>query len=162
MTRIIQAAAAQMGPIAKSESRKDTVRRLIALMRQAKERGAELVVFTEMALTTFFPRWLIEDEAELDSYYEREMPGPATQPLFDEAKKLGVGFYLGFAELVLEEGRKRRFNTSILVNRNGEIIGKYRKVHLPGHNEPQPNRVHQHLEKRRQFNSEKPQGAGIR
>ena len=148
MTRIIQAAAAQMGPIAKSESRKDTVRRLIALMRQAKERGAELVVFTEMALTTFFPRWLIEDEAELDSYYEREMPGPATQPLFDEAKKLGVGFYLGFAELVLEEGRKRRFNTSILVNRNGEIIGKYRKVHLPGHNEPQPNRVHQHLEKR--------------
>jgi N-carbamoyl-D-amino-acid hydrolase len=58
MTRIIQAAAAQMGPIAKSETRKDTVRRLTALMRQAKERGAELVVFTEMALTTFFPRWL--------------------------------------------------------------------------------------------------------
>ncbi len=148
MTRIIQAAAAQMGPIAKSESRKDTVHRLIALMRQSKERGADLVVFTEMALTTFFPRWLIEDEAELDSYYESEMPGPATQPLFDEAKKLGVGFYLGFAELVMEEGRKRRFNTSILVNRNGETIGKYRKVHLPGHNEPQPNRVHQHLEKR--------------
>ena len=148
MTRIIQAAAAQMGPIAKSETRTDTVRRLIALMRQAKERGTELVVFTEMALTTFFPRWLIEDEAELDSYYESEMPGPATQPLFDEAMKLGVGFYLGFAELVVEEGRKRRFNTSILVNRNGEIIGKYRKVHLPGHDEPQPNRVHQHLEKR--------------
>jgi predicted amidohydrolase len=148
MTRIIQAAAAQMGPIAKSETRKDTVRRLIALMRQAKERGADLVVFTELALTTFFPRWLIEEEAELDSYYELEMPGPATQPLFDEARKLGVGFYLGFAELVVEGARKRRFNTSILVNRNGEIIGKYRKVHLPGHAEPQPNRVHQHLEKR--------------
>ncbi len=148
MTRIIQAAAAQMGPIAKSETRNDTVRRLIAMMRQAKERGAELVVFTEMALTTFFPRWLIEDEAELDSYYERQMPGPDTQPLFDEAKKLGVGFYLGFAELVMEGGRKRRFNTSILVGRDGEIIGKYRKVHLPGHAEPQPNRTHQHLEKR--------------
>ena len=148
MTRIIQAAAAQMGPIAKSETRKETVARLIAMMRQARERGAELVVFTEMALTTFFPRWLIEDEAELDSYYERDMPGPATQPLFDEAKKLGVGFYLGFAELVIEEGKKRRFNTSILVGRDGGIIGKYRKVHLPGHAEPQPNRAHQHLEKR--------------
>ena len=148
MTRIIQAAAAQMGPIAKSETRKETVARLIAMMRQARERGAELVVFTEMALTTFFPRWLIEDEAELDSYYERDMPGPATQPLFDEAKKLGVGFYLGFAELVIEEGKKRRFNTSILVGRDGAIIGKYRKVHLPGHAEPQPNRAHQHLEKR--------------
>jgi predicted amidohydrolase len=68
--------------------------------------------------------------------------------LFDEAKKLGVGFYLGYAELVVEQGRKRRFNTSILVGRDGAIIGKYRKVHLPGHAEPQPNRTHQHLEKR--------------
>ena len=87
------------------------------MMREAKGRGAELVVFTELALTTFFPRWLIEDEAELDSYYEREMPGPETQPLFDEAKKLGIGFYLGYAELAEEDGRKRRFNTSILVDR---------------------------------------------
>jgi predicted amidohydrolase len=148
MARIIQAAAAQMGPIAKSESRKETVARLVAMMRQAKERGAELVVFTELALTTFFPRWLIEDEAELDSYYEQEMPGPLTQILFDEAKKLEVGFYLGFAELAVEAGHKRRFNTSILVDRRGDIIGKYRKVHLPGHAEPQPNRTHQHLEKR--------------
>ena len=147
MARIIHAASAQMGPISKSETRKDTVRRLIALMREAKGRGAELVVFVELALTTFFPRWLIEDEAELDSYYEKEMPGPDTQPLFDEAKKLGVGFYLGYAELI-EEGRKRRFNTSILVDRSGNILGKYRKVHLPGHAEPQPNRTHQHLEKR--------------
>ena len=75
MARIIQAASAQMGPIAKSETRKDTVRRLIALMREAKGRGAELVVFPELALTTFFPRWLIEDEAELDSYYETRDAG---------------------------------------------------------------------------------------
>ena len=148
MSRIIHAASAQMGPIAKSETRRQTVGGLIDLMRQAKDRGAELVVFTEMALTTFFRRWLIEDEAELDGYYEREMPGPATQPLFDEARKLGVGFYLGYAELAIEQGRKRRFNTSILVGRDGAIIGKYRKVHLPGHAEPQPNRTHQHLEKR--------------
>ena len=148
MTRIVHVAAAQMGPIARSETRKQTVSRLVAMMRQAKERGCELVVFTEMALTTFFPRWLISDEAELESYYEKAMPGPETQPLFDVAKNLGIGFYLGYAELAHEDGRKRRFNTSILVGRNGEIIGKYRKVHLPGHAEPQPNRTHQHLEKR--------------
>lgn len=148
MPRIVNAASAQMGPIAKSETRKDSLRRLIAMMREAKARGAELVVFTELALTTFFPRWLIEDEAELDSYYEPSMPGPDTQPLFDEAKKLSVGFYLGFAELCVKDGLKHRFNTSILVDRSGNIIGKYRKVHLPGHAEPQPNRTHQHLEKR--------------
>ncbi|MDQ0396525.1 N-carbamoyl-D-amino-acid hydrolase [Labrys monachus] len=148
MARIVHTASAQMGPIAKSETRRDTVKRLVALMREAKGRGAELVVFTELALVTFFPRWLIEDEAELDSYYERQMPGPDTQPLFDEARKLGIGFYLGYAELVVEDGRKRRFNTSILVDRSGGIVGKYRKVHLPGHAAPQPGRRHQHLEKR--------------
>jgi N-carbamoyl-D-amino-acid hydrolase len=137
-----------MGPIAKSETRKDAVRRLIEMMREAKAKGAELVVFTELALTTFFPRWLIEDEAELDFYYELQMPGPETQPLFDEGKKLAIGFCLGYAELVIEGSRKRRFNTAILVNRDGNIVGKYRKVHLPGHAEPQPNRTHQHLEKR--------------
>lgn len=64
------------------------MRRLIALMREAKRTGAELVVFTELALTTFFPRWLIEDEAELDTTMRDA--GPETQPLFDEAKKLGI------------------------------------------------------------------------
>nr|BAH89344.1 nitrilase [uncultured bacterium]BAH89370.1 nitrilase [uncultured bacterium]BAH89397.1 nitrilase [uncultured bacterium]BAH89471.1 nitrilase [uncultured bacterium]BAH89703.1 nitrilase [uncultured bacterium] len=148
MSRIVKAASAQMGPIPKSQSRKQAVSRLVAMMREAKGRGAELVVFPELAFTTFFPRWMIEDEAELDSYYETAMPGPETAPLFEESKKLGVGFYVSYAELVNEGGRRRRFNTSIIVDRNGEIVGKYRKVHLPGHSEPQPGRVHQHLEKR--------------
>ena len=148
MSRIVNTAAAQMGPISRNETRAKTVARLIAMLREANGRGAELVVFTEMALTTFFPRWVIEDEAELDSFYEKEVPGPETAALFEEARKLGVGFYLGYAELACEGNKKRRFNTSILVDRNGAIIGKYRKVHLPGHSEPQPNRKHQHLEKR--------------
>jgi N-carbamoyl-D-amino-acid hydrolase len=148
MSRHLITASAQMGPIAKSETRKDTVARLIAMLREAHGRGAKLVVFTELALTTFFPRWLIDDEAELDSYYETQMPSAATQPLFDVAAQLGVGFYLGYAELVIEGGVKHRFNTSILVDQSGRIIGKYRKVHLPGWAEPLPNRPFQHLEKR--------------
>lgn len=148
MPRHLITAAAQMGPITRSETRADTVGRLVEMMREARARGAELVVFTEMALTTFFPRWLITDEEELDSFYETEMPSAATRPLFDEAARLGIGFCLGYAELVVEGGRKRRFNTSILVDRTGTIIGKYRKVHLPGHDEPQPGRAFQHLEKR--------------
>lgn len=148
MSRHLITASAQMGPIAKSETRKDTVARLIAMLREAHGRGAKLVVFTELALTTFFPRWLIEDEGELDSYYETQMPSAATQPLFDVAAQLGVGFYLGYAELVIEGGVKHRFNTSILVDQSGRIIGKYRKVHLPGWAEPLPNRPFQHLEKR--------------
>ncbi|MFD1910796.1 N-carbamoyl-D-amino-acid hydrolase [Halodurantibacterium flavum] len=148
MTRYLLTASAQMGPIARSETRTDTVRRLIAMMQEAKGRGCELVVFPELALTTFFPRWLIEDEAELDSFYETEMPSAATQPLFDEAARLGIGFYLGYAELVVEGGVKRRFNTSIIVDATGRIVGKYRKVHLPGTAEPLGGRQFEHLEKR--------------
>ncbi|HEX7134611.1 MAG TPA: nitrilase-related carbon-nitrogen hydrolase, partial [Iamia sp.] len=94
--REVVVAAAQMGPVAKDDTRAEVVERLITLLRAAHHRGAELVVFPELALTTFFPRWAIEDVVELDGYFETHMPGPATQPRFDEAKRLGVGFQLGY------------------------------------------------------------------
>ena len=147
MPRTITVGAAQLGPIARNESRGQVVKRLLALMREAHGFRCDLVAFPELALTTFFPRWALEDEAELDSFYETEMPGPATKPLFDEAAKLGIGFSLGYAELVVEGNRKRRFNSSVLVDKTGRIIGKYRKVHLPGHADVLE-RPGQHLEKR--------------
>lgn len=146
--RIITVGAAQLGPIAKDESRAQVVGRLIALLRRAHARGCGLVVFPELALTTFFPRWYIEDEAQLDRWYETEMPGAETAPLFDEARRLGIGFSIGYAELVREGDRKRRFNTAILVDAGGAIVAKYRKIHLPGHAEHEPWRAFQHLEKR--------------
>jgi predicted amidohydrolase len=147
MARRIRVAAAQMGPIARSETRPAVVKRLLALLREAHGYGCDLVAFPELALTTFFPRWPLEDEVELDAFYETEMPGPDTRPLFEEAQRLGVGFSIGYAELVREGGRKRRFNSSILVDKAGRIVGKYRKVHLPGHSEVL-DRPGQHLEKR--------------
>ena len=148
MSRKLTVAAAQMGPVEREEGRSPVVDRLLEMMREAHSRGADLVVYPELALTTFFPRWLIEDEEELDSFYEHEMPSNQTQPLFEEAKRLGVGFYLGYGELFTDEaGKKRRFNTAILVDKAGEIAGKYRKVHLPGHAEYDPTRPWQHLEK---------------
>ncbi len=88
------------------------------------------------------------DQAEIDAFFEQEMPSPATRPLFEAAAKYRMGFYLGYAELVREGGRTRRFNSSILVDDEGRIVGKYRKVHLPGHKEHEPKRPWQHLEKR--------------
>lgn len=148
MARIVTVAAAQLGPIARSETRAQVVERMLALMRQARSHGCDLVVFPELALTTFFPRWYFERQEQIDAFFEREMPGPETQPLFDAARSLGLGFYLGYAELANEGGRMRRFNTSILVDRTGRIAGKYRKIHLPGHAEHEPWRRFQHLEKR--------------
>lgn len=148
MPRLITIGAAQSGPIARTESRDDVVARLLAQMRRAHGQGCDLVVFTECALTAFFPHWWIDDERELDSWFEPEMPGPETKPLFDEAVRLGIGFHLGFAELVTEDGRKRRFNSSILVDKRGRIIAKHRKIHLPGHDDHRPHNPFQNLEKR--------------
>ncbi|XKH61901.1 N-carbamoyl-D-amino-acid hydrolase (plasmid) [Halomonas sediminis] len=148
MSRKLIIGAAQLGPIARHETRSQTVKRMVDLMRQAHGRGADLVVFPELALTTFFPRWYFEDQAEIDTFFEREMPGPETRPLFDTARELGIGFYLGYAELAVEDGQNRHFNTSILVDGSGNFVGKYRKVHLPGHTQHEPWRPFQHLEKR--------------
>lgn len=148
MPRYLTVAAAQSGPISRHATRAEVIAKLVDQLREAKARGCDLVVFTECALTAFFAHWWIDDEAELDRWYERELPGPATQPLFDEAARLGIGFYLGYAELAIDGGRKRRFNSSVLVERDGRIVGKYRKVHLPGHDEHRPHNPFQNLEKR--------------
>ncbi|MGB1110817.1 MAG: N-carbamoyl-D-amino-acid hydrolase, partial [Gammaproteobacteria bacterium] len=148
MARVLRTAAAQLGPIARDESRSSAVRRMIELMREAHAAGARLVVFPELALTTFFPRWYFEDQADIDRFFETEMPGPETRPLFEEAARLGIGFYLGYAERVTEPGGDRHFNSAILVDSHGRIVGKYRKIHLPGHPEHEPWRPFQHLEKR--------------
>ncbi len=148
MARFVTVGAAQLGPIARAQSRRQVVERMVALLHQARQHGCGLVVFPELALTTFFPRWYFERQDDIDAFFERAMPGADTQLLFDTARKLEIGFYLGYAELAEEAGRVRRFNTSILVDARGAIVAKYRKIHLPGHAEHEPWRRFQHLEKR--------------
>ncbi|MCB1548123.1 MAG: N-carbamoyl-D-amino-acid hydrolase [Hyphomicrobiaceae bacterium] len=143
--RNVRVGAAQLGPIQKADSREAVVARMIALMDQAKARGCDLIVYPELALTTFFPRWYYEDRAEADRWFEREMPGPATAPLFARARTHQMAMCLGYAELTPDG---HHFNTAILTDKSSEIVGKYRKVHLPGHAERDPERTHQHLEKR--------------
>jgi len=148
MARMLTVAAAQLGPIARTDSKASVVKRLLALMREAKALGADVVAYPELALTSFFPRWYFEDQAQIDQFFETEMPSPETQALFDESKRLSIGFHLGYAELVDIAGIKRRFNTAILVNQQAEIVHRYRKIHLPGHDQYEPWRAFQHLEKR--------------
>ena len=140
MSRIVTVGAAQLGPIQRADGRAGVVARMLALMEQAHGRGCDLVVFPELALTTFFPRWLIEDPAEIDAWFEAAMPSNETQALFNAAREYAMGFHLGYAELARENGETRHYNTAILVDRAGEIVAKYRKVHLPGHPEFEPHR----------------------
>jgi predicted amidohydrolase len=127
---------------------------MVRLMETAHRRGVEVVVFPELALTTFFPRWYEDDLERAEHWYEQALPSGATAPLFDAARRYGIGFHLGYAEIAHEPEeatgrvRRRRFNTAVYVHPSGEVVLKYRKVHLPGHAELDPVRKVQHLEKR--------------
>jgi N-carbamoyl-D-amino-acid hydrolase len=147
MARELIIAVCQTGPIQKSARRSETVDRLVALLERAAAAGAEIAVFPEMALTTFFPRWRIDDQAEYEAFFEPAMPGPETQRLYDAAARLGTGFALGYSELTREGGTTRRFNTMDLVGQDGKFIGRYRKMHVPGSSEPEAG-VTAHLERR--------------
>lgn len=117
---------------------------MLTLLHEAAGHGVELVVYPELALTTFFPRWFVEDIGEADHWYERSMPNEATQPLFDAAGALGIGFCLGYA--LLDDAGKR-WNVQTLVERDGSIVATYKKSHIPGHEHHEPDRPFQHAER---------------
>src|SRR5215475_12258809 len=116
-----------MGPIHKADSRQAVVARMLDLLDAAKAAACDLVIYPELTLTTFFPRWYMTDQAEVDAWFEREMPNAATRPLFERAAAYRIGLSFGYAELTPDG---HHFNTSILVDRDGNIVGKYRNVHL--------------------------------
>ncbi|EME86797.1 uncharacterized protein MYCFIDRAFT_77383 [Pseudocercospora fijiensis CIRAD86] len=149
MTRRIRVAAAQIGAVHRTSLRAHTLQRMLDLLETAASQGAQLVLFPETAFTTFFPRHLIDDQTELDSFFEHAdiRTAPHTAPLFDRAKDLSVDVSVGFAE-ACDNGDT--FNTCIYFHaKTGDILSKYRKVHLPGDVEPfeHPNATNQ-LEKR--------------
>lgn len=145
MARTLRIAGAQLGPNSLNDTREQILARMLVLLEDAARQRAQFVVFPELAFTTFFPRWMFENEADLLRFFEPAMPNPNVQPLFDRAKALGIGFYVGYAELTSEG---HRYNSAIIVAPNGDILSKYRKVHLPGTSAPKPGLQYQQLEKR--------------
>jgi N-carbamoyl-D-amino-acid hydrolase len=156
MSRIVTVGAAQLGPVQRDHTRKEVVERLIDLLHEAGRHGVELLVYPELALTTFFPRWFVDDISDADHWYERSMPNADVQPLFDEARRLGTGFCLGYAELT-DDGH--RYNVQMLVERDGSQVATFRKVHIPGHEQHEPDRPFQHLE--RYYFEPSPDGFGV-
>ena len=120
------------------------VERLIAMLRDAAGRGARARRVPRARAHDLLPALGSLRRRAARRSSSGRCRAPTTQPLFDEARRLGVGFHLGYAELTPDG---HRYNTAILVERDGRVVAKYRKVHLPGHEEPEPWRPFQHLER---------------
>ena len=160
MSRVVTVAAAQLGPVQRTDSRADVVERMLVLLRAAAARSCDLVVFPELALTTFFPRWYVDDIAAADHFYERAMPNDATAPLFAEARRCRIGLALGYALFGTDpDGTARRWNVQTLWDRDGREVATFKKVHIPGHESNEPDRPFQHLE--RYYFEPSPDGFGV-
>ena len=131
MPRFVKVAAAQMGPIPEGTPRETAVERMLALLDQAIAENVELLVYPELTLTPYFPKRIRPD---FDQFFEDAMPSKVLAPLFERARQARIAFHLGYAE---RDGA-RRFNTAILVDEDGTIFERYRKIHLPGVAQPDP------------------------
>ncbi|MGH7856669.1 MAG: carbon-nitrogen hydrolase family protein, partial [Candidatus Binatia bacterium] len=93
------------------------------LIREAARRGAELAVLPEV----FSWRGSRRDEAA--SGAGESIPGPTTERLAAIARELRIHLQSGS---ILEriDGEPRCYNTALLFSPNGEILARYRKIHL--------------------------------
>jgi predicted amidohydrolase len=129
MPRHVKVAAAQMGPNNEGTPRDAIVERMLALLETAKREGVELIVYPEMALTTYFPKKIRQD---FDQFFETEVPPKALEPLLRRAAEARIAVHVGFCE----KAGGRYFNSALLTDRDGRLCGTFRKIHLPGTKAP--------------------------
>lgn len=95
--------------------------KLVERLRTAAERGAELVIFPECAITGY-----CFDSLEEATPFAEPLDGPSSQAIAESCRETGVHAVAGF----IERDGSKFYNAAMLVGPNG-VIGGYRKVHLP-------------------------------
>ena len=135
---ILKIAAAQLGPLHKADSRAVCSRSAWSICcgkRTAWARSSSS--FPNSPSPPSFRAGGWTDQKEVDQrFFEREMPSAETRTPVrrsEEARHRLLHRLRG-----ARPPRARRFNTAILVGPDGAIIGKYRKIHLPGHADHKP------------------------
>ena len=93
-------------------------------IKQAKEKGANIVIFPELSLTGYLNRDITYELAE-------PIPGPSIHSMEEIAKKESIYIVFGMPEQS-EKAHAVLYNTAVFLGPDG-IIGKYRKMHLPTH-----------------------------
>jgi predicted amidohydrolase len=122
MGRQLRVAAAQTGPVL-TRDMKQGVEAACELVEQAAAQDVEIICFSELFLTPFFPNTLTPD---YEAFF-LELPGPVTEPLFQLArhKRMAMIFPYG------EKAGRYFYNAALVVDGDGRPLGTYRKTHIP-------------------------------
>lgn len=107
-----------------SDNREDNISRLTTKIRQIADKGAELIVLQELHNGLYFCQ--TEDVNIFD--LAETIPGPSTDHFGRLAKELGVVIVLSLFE---KRAVGLYHNTAVVIEKTGEIVGKYRKMHIP-------------------------------
>ena len=103
---------------------RDNIERLQKKIRECAEQGAQLVVLQELHNALYFCQE--EDVNQFD--LAEPIPGPSTESFGKLAKELGVVIVLSLFE---KRAVGLYHNTAVVIEKDGSIAGKYRKMHIP-------------------------------
>ncbi len=92
------------------------------LIDDAAKKGAQIVCLPELFNSLYFP------QEQRSRSVSETIPGETTATLLRAAKRNKIVLVGGSTH---EKTRAKHYNTSVVFNDNGGIVGKYRKVHLP-------------------------------
>ncbi|WP_226624969.1 nitrilase-related carbon-nitrogen hydrolase [Alloyangia pacifica] len=133
------AAALQLGPA--SETMAETTDRILALMAQAAGQGARIAVLPELALQPYFAA---EVHADLSRWTDAGETEAALGRIAAACERLGLALSVSHAEPT----EARLYNSMTFIAPDGHTCGMFRKVHIPGHVEPDPAKDVNILERR--------------
>ena len=122
MGRTITVGAAQSGPVL-SDDMRPGVAAACGMVEEAAAKGVDIVCFSELFLTPFFPNRLTQDYEK----YFLELPSEITDPLFKLARAKGVAMIFPYGE----RAGKYFYNAAAVFDRAGRHLGTYRKTHIP-------------------------------
>jgi predicted amidohydrolase len=122
MARTIKVAAAQTGPVL-GEDMRPGVEVACSMIEQAARQNVDIICFSELFLTPFFPNQLRSDY----EHFFLELPSPVTDPLFETARRHAVAVVFPYGE---KAGRSY-YNSAAVFDRAGRLVGTYRKTHIP-------------------------------
>lgn len=123
MARQLKVAAAQLGP--STNNKQATAVRIEKLVRDAATSGVQVLLFPELALTPFFPATLKRD---FEDWFD-DLPSPLIDGPLRAAREAEMVLVLPYAE----RAGVSFFNSALVVDADGTIAGKYRKVHIPAY-----------------------------
>lgn len=105
------------------EDKEANLKKAVCMISEAAQKGAHVVALPELFTSPYFPR-----EENGTCKYAEKIPGPTSEALSEAAAGNGVVVVGGS---IFEKAGKKKYNTTMVFDQKGALLGTYRKMHIP-------------------------------